>query len=83
MQVPFVLSAFLIALASATCGAVALCLGTFFHFLQLFNMYKDYLKLLIKDIPAENRTRHEEKKKRELGALNFQVGNKVALCRSF
>eukprot|EP00095_Tigriopus_kingsejongensis_P011682 maker-scaffold59_size442576-snap-gene-3.32 protein:Tk11682 transcript:maker-scaffold59_size442576-snap-gene-3.32-mRNA-1 annotation:"gpi inositol-deacylase" len=47
-KVPFILSGILIALASATCGSVALCLGTFIHFVHLFKLYEEYLQARLK-----------------------------------
>lgn len=75
-RVPFVLSGVLIALAAATCGSAALCFGTFLHFLQLFHGYEDYLKSLLKETAGI-----EEKKKRDLSSLNFQLT--VALLWAF
>merc|ERR1719342_968357 len=45
---PSILACLLIALASATCGSLALCLGCFCYFLKLFKMYQDYLEGLVK-----------------------------------
>lgn len=47
-KMPFIVSGVLIALASATCGSLALCLGTFLHFVHLFKMYEDYLQNLLR-----------------------------------
>jgi len=41
---PFILSFFLIMLGGSCCGTLALCAGTFCHFVHLFNMYKDLIK---------------------------------------
>ena len=41
---PLILSGILVALAFSTCGAVALCLGTFIYFLHLFKLYQEYLQ---------------------------------------
>ena len=73
-KVPIFLSAFLIALAASTCGTVALCLGTFVHLVQVFGLYKDYLKLLLKDggSDEEAKKRLEERKQRAMDSLHFQ-----------
>ena len=40
---PFLLSAILIGVAASTCGSLALCLGTFCHFVHLFDMFKGHV----------------------------------------
>ena len=45
---PSILACVLIALAGATCGSLALCLGSFCYFLKLFKMYQEYLEGLVK-----------------------------------
>ena len=45
---PQIMSAALIAIGASTCGALSLCLGTLFHFLKLFKMYKSYTEWLLK-----------------------------------
>jgi len=45
---PQILSAALIAIGASTCGALSLCLGTLFHFLKLFKVYKSYTEWLLK-----------------------------------
>eukprot|EP00094_Tigriopus_californicus_P008865 TCALIF_08546-PA protein Name:"Similar to PGAP1 GPI inositol-deacylase (Homo sapiens)" AED:0.00 eAED:0.00 QI:577/1/0.66/1/0.5/0.33/3/0/965 len=47
-KVPFIVSGVLIALTMGTCGSLALCLGTFIHFVHLFKMYEDYLQNLMR-----------------------------------
>jgi len=72
-RVPFFISAVLVAVAASTCGAVAVCAGTFIHFLQLFNAYKDYLKLIVRDDEGDDEARAlEERKKTTLSSLNLQ-----------
>ena len=45
---PSILSCILMALAGATCGSLALCVGCFCYFLKLFKMYQEYLEGLVK-----------------------------------
>ena len=45
---PTILASLLIALACATCGSLALCLGCFCYFLKLFKLYQEYLEGLVK-----------------------------------
>ena len=45
---PAVLASLLIALACATCGSLALCLGCFCYFIKLFKLYQEYLEGLVK-----------------------------------
>ncbi len=83
-----VLSAVLIGLAASTCGATALCLGTFAHFLQLFNLYKDYLKLLLKEGSSNDDDGSIKKRKdAALSTLHFQFSvsllwSLLALCNA-
>ena len=67
-RVPVAVAACLVALAAATCGAAALCLGALLCFLRLFRAYEDYLKGLLKEGP---RARTDEDKERELSDVNF------------
>ena len=46
---PVVLAVGLTALALGGCGSLALCAGTFLHFVHLFGMYKDHLEKLVKN----------------------------------
>ena len=46
---PVVLAVGLTALALGSCGSLALCAGTFLHFVHLFGMYKDHLEKLVKN----------------------------------
>ena len=67
---PFVLSGILMGVSAATCGDVGLCLGTFCNFLHLFDLYKDYLKELLKEATLPG----DRKKTKEalLNAVHFQ-----------
>ena len=46
---PVVLAVGLTAMALGGCGSLALCAGTFLHFVHLFGMYKDHLEKLVKN----------------------------------
>ena len=45
---PKILSAALLVIGVTTCGGLSLCIGTLFHFLKLFKMYKSYTEWLVK-----------------------------------
>merc|ERR550532_1536515 len=45
---PTILAVLLVAVAAATCGSLALCLGCLAFFLRLFKMYEEYLESIVK-----------------------------------
>jgi len=70
---PFILSLILVAIGASSCGTLALCLGTFAHFVHLFNMYKDFLKsklFKVRDEPTEGEG--EESDWIQMGQIHFQ-----------
>ena len=67
---PFVLSFFLVMLGGSCCGTLALCVGTFCHFVHLFNMYKDFIKdKIIRVVLPNDRTFEDDQ---ALGKIHFQ-----------
>jgi cytochrome b subunit of formate dehydrogenase len=46
-QLPIVAAGILLSIIPATCGALAMILSIFLHFLKLTNMYEDYLEELL------------------------------------
>jgi len=70
---PFILSLILVAIGACSCGTLALCLGTFAHFVHLFNMYKDFLKsklFKVRDEPTKGEG--EESDWIQMGQIHFQ-----------
>jgi glycosylphosphatidylinositol deacylase len=68
---PVVISVGLLAIGTASCGSVALCLGTFCQFLHLFKMYKDYLEWLVKK--SLGLKDPKQLLSQEFGNLNFHL----------
>ena len=68
---PIVLAGILILLGTSTCGTLALCLGTLFHFLKLFKMYKKYCEWLVKK--SMGMLGDDQPKTFELDQLHFHL----------
>ena len=65
---PFILSFLLIMIGGSCCGSLALCAGTFCHFVHLFNMYKDFIKnKIIRAVQADNSDDDDH-----MGKIHFQ-----------
>jgi ABC-type methionine transport system permease subunit len=70
---PFILSGILVGLAAASCGGIAVCLGTLAHFLQLFMAYKKYVQLIVREDESEDQQATLEKRKKDLlSSINIQ-----------
>lgn len=63
---PFILSFILVIIGSRLCGALALCLGTFFQFVNLIRMYRDHMAT-----QRENEDSTDAKPGLSLSRINF------------
>ena len=67
---PFILSLILVSIGASCCGTLALSIGTFCHFIHIFNMYKDFLKSkLMKAVKVEGEPEGDQEL---LGRIHFQ-----------
>ncbi|KAJ8679258.1 hypothetical protein QAD02_015045 [Eretmocerus hayati] len=80
-QLPIVTSGLLLSMIPATCGALAMLVSVFLHFLRLTKMYEDYLEeLLLASMRHFNLIRRSNKDREESGdSIRGDIFNQILL----